>query len=91
VTPVTCRHCGESVVVATCANCGREFALTEAHIEDRPRAFDDRALDLDQAGLARRRCDFCYAQAHGEPLDVVIGAGLGQPTCPTCHTEFLSA
>jgi len=90
VRSVECRHCGTTVVVKTCDECGREFALTVAHAEGRLRDFDDGPLAAEGAEQAPRRCDFCEAGARGEPSTVQVLAGMRQATCPHCHTEFLS-
>ena len=37
VRTVDCRHCGTAVAVETCGTGAREFALTVAHAEGRPR------------------------------------------------------
>src|SRR5262249_44258995 len=66
VRSVECRHCGTTVVVQTCDECGREFALTVAHAEGRLRGFDEAPLSLEKAEAAPKRCDFCEAKARGE-------------------------
>jgi hypothetical protein len=79
------------VVVQTCDECHREFALTVAHAEGRLRDFDDGPLAPEEAERAAPRCDFCEAKTQilANPTAAVF-AGLQQATCPHCHSEFLS-
>ena len=83
---VECRGCGSTISVEKCRRCGRDFALTVAHAENRPRMFDDGpAGDAAAFGL----CDFCAAKDRGEESDAVVNAGLRQKTCPVCHIDAL--
>jgi hypothetical protein len=65
--------------------------LTTAHLEGRLREFEDGPLDAFPPGAATPLCDFCASKAAGLGLAEVVSAGLRQKTCPTCHTEVLSA
>jgi hypothetical protein len=86
VGEVACRNCGNTVSLARCTRCGRDFALTVAHVENRPREFNDGpAADIPAVEL----CDYCAAQDRGEPPTDVVNAGLRQKTCPVCHTDAL--
>ena len=62
-----CPHCGSQVAVASCRDCGREFALTIAHEEGRLREFDDAPLDPRGAPTAPPLCDFCDARPARTP------------------------
>jgi hypothetical protein len=87
---VVCPQCGTLAVVATCRRCGREFALTVAHRDGRPRTYDDGPLDPSGDVPDISRCDFCDARARGETL-AAVRAGLRQSTCPGCHTGLVPA
>jgi hypothetical protein len=87
----TCPHCATGNLVAECIQDGRLYVLTTAHIEGRPRAFDDGPVKELPSSFAPSLCDFCAAKAAGLSSIEVIEAGLRQNTCPVCHTEFLSS
>lgn len=83
---VECRECGSAIDVETCVRCGRDFALTVAHAESRPREFDDQPAE---GRVSVELCDFCAARDRGESGEIVVNAGLRQKTCPVCHTDAL--
>jgi RNA polymerase subunit RPABC4/transcription elongation factor Spt4 len=87
---VGCRHCGTVVAVAECPACGRGFALTVAHRAQRLRDFEDAPLTAAEVDFEIGLCDFCASKAAGNSPEMTVNAGMRQPTCPHCHTEFLS-
>jgi hypothetical protein len=86
---ITCTHCHTDNTVTQCLECGRNFAVTTAHLAGSLRDFDSGPI-ANLTGAPPSRCDFCSHQLLGDTL-AALEAGLRQRTCPACHTEFLSA
>ena len=85
---ITCAHCHTDNTVTQCLECGRNFAVTVAHLAGKLRDFDSAPI-TNLTTAAPSRCDFCSYQILGDKL-AALEAGLRQRTCPACHTEFLS-
>ena len=85
---ITCTHCHTDNTVTQCLECGRNFAVTMAHLAGKLRDFDSGPIG-NLTVAAPSRCDFCSYQLLGDTL-AALEAGLRQRTCPACHTEFLS-
>lgn len=84
-----CKHCGNKNFVATC-RCGRYFVITKAHLKGKARKQKDKSPRKIPKDFIPGDCDFCMAKA--KKIDETpLAAGLRQPTCPDCNTEFLKA
>lgn len=84
-----CPHCNTDNAVAQCVRCERYFVITEKRVNGKRREYDDGAVTKINAEV--QLCDLCISKDDKERLDIQMGRGLSQKTCPKCHTEFLSS
>ncbi len=84
-----CPHCNTNNAINQCARCGRHFVITEKRSRGGRREFEDDAAIAPNAEV--QPCDYCLSKDDMERLDIQVGRGLSQKTCPKCHTEFLSS